>query len=198
MRCPILLPARANTSKGAEAPIANATVRTTVDQPISPVAPATVTAANTGPAHGTYTAPNAKPTIKPPRPRAFVCKNVGRGRCSKGFSTILPSGGMSILRPTSTKRPIPTQRTVAWGKPSAFNATVPSSVMTEKLVAMPATTLKGRARSPVATASTTGNTGKMHGEIPVTTPPIRPIAANSHMLTSSSFWMFVPAFPEHP
>ena len=186
MRSPILFPASANTSNGADAPRANATVSTTVDQPMSPVAPATVTAASTGPAQGTYTAPSAMPTTKPPRPRALFCRNTGRGRYSKGLSTRCPSCGTIMPSPTSTNRVMPIQRRIPVGKPRAPSTTVPSKVMAEKLSAMPATTRKGRARSPVVTANTTGSTGRMHGEIPVTTPPIRPIAANSHMVWASS------------
>ncbi len=53
MRSATPRPARANASNGMAVPIAKATVSATVRSPILPVAPATVIAARTGPAHGT-------------------------------------------------------------------------------------------------------------------------------------------------
>ena len=63
-------PASAKASSGIAVPTAKPRVRPTVRRPMWPVAPATVMAASTGPAHGTKTAPRAIPRTKPLRPAA--------------------------------------------------------------------------------------------------------------------------------
>ena len=58
-------PASAKTSNGSAAPTANDSVSAMVGSPIVPVAPAMTMAASTGPAHGTYSTPSARPSPKP-------------------------------------------------------------------------------------------------------------------------------------
>ena len=134
------LPPRANMDSGMAAPMANAMVSAMIEASISPVAAATVMAARTGPAHGTYTAPRANPTTKPPRPCALVRSAWRRGSRSNGACTHSPSTGMSMPRPTRTSNPMPTQRTVSWGSPNKLSTIEPLRVIAAKLTTMPATT----------------------------------------------------------
>jgi hypothetical protein len=55
--------AKANSGKAF--PRANVAVNTSAPGPICDVLPATTIAAGTGPAHGTYNAPNVRPRPKP-------------------------------------------------------------------------------------------------------------------------------------
>ena len=85
--CP---PARATASSGIAVPTANAAVTKTAVSPTRCVAPTTVMAASTGPAHGTYSTPSASPsTNPPPRPLGRRVLILANGRSSSA-----PSGGI--------------------------------------------------------------------------------------------------------
>ncbi|BBN50198.1 hypothetical protein JPH1_46730 [Mycobacterium avium subsp. hominissuis] len=67
-------PASAKASSGSAFPAANVAVNTSAPGPIEEVPPATTIAASTGPAHGTYSAPNVRPRPKPSAPgRLWRC-----------------------------------------------------------------------------------------------------------------------------
>lgn len=92
-----------------------------------------------------------------------------------------------MLKPTSTSSATPAQRSTSLGSPRALSTTVPSSVTSVKLSAMPLATSHGRRRVSALTASTIGSTGRMHGDSPVTSPPISPISATSQAMFPSLF-----------
>ena len=142
-RSAIRRPASAKNSSGIAVPTPKATVSATVCAPIFPVAPATVIAASTGPAHGTYTAPRASPRMNPP------CSPVTRscGIRAKGRSSSSSTRGKSIAIPSRTSTTRPAQRMMSCGSGSALSTRVPSSVMRLKLNARPATIEYGRSRA---------------------------------------------------
>ena len=156
--------------------MANEMQRTAMRASISPVAPATVIAANTGPAQGTKTIPMARPTANPPLSRARACNLCARGRNWNGHSSSSCSFGKIIPRPTRTKRAMPSFHKISAGSPSALSKVVAKSVTTVKLVTKPPITSHGRDLEPWDTASTSGRMGNIHGEIPVIRPPIKPMA----------------------
>ena len=186
-------PARAKTSSGRAAPIANETVSTTVSTPMRPVEPATVIAASTGPAQGTYTAPSARPSGNPPRSvPTFRC-----GIHENGFSSSCSKRGTMSPTPISTSTTMPAQRSTSCGRPSRPRMSEPTSVNRLKLTTSPAITRYGRQR-PACGASVvplalcappdrkmTGSTGRMHGEMPVMRPPRRPMRAR--VITGPAF-----------
>ena len=83
-------PATAMTSSGTAVPTANAAASTTAVSPTRWVAPTTVRAARTGPAHGTYSTPRARPSTNPlVAPLGLRVRTRANGRSSSA-----PSGGM--------------------------------------------------------------------------------------------------------
>src|ERR1700753_2312310 len=137
-------PASAKISSGNAVPTAKARVSATVVTPIRPVAPATVIAASTGPAHGTYTAPRARPSTKPPWPEPTRrCGIQVNGRSSRSWTR-----GTIMATPTSTSTTRPTQRMMSLGSGSTLRNRVPSSVNAAKLRVSPATTRYGRDPGP--------------------------------------------------
>ena len=195
-------PASAKNSKGSAAPTANDSVSAMVDRPMVPVAPAMTMAARTGPAHGTYSTPSAKPSPKPllPEPNCFC------GSRENGFSNTASNCGKIRPMPMATSATSATHRIASCGRRSSDSRAEPTSVTTLKLSTKPAMTRYGRSASdserlvltavatpPPASAGfseralwvpekkITGRTGRMHGEIPVIKPPMKPIRTSVSM-----------------
>ena len=102
---------------------------------------------------------------------------------ANGHSIRCCSGGKIRPRPISVSTTSAAQRIASWGRCSADRTAEPARVTTLKLHTRPAITRYGRAaavcaRSPsTPEKNTTGSTGRMHGEIPVMSPPRKPMSA---------------------
>ena len=137
-------------------------------QPTSLFAATTVTAASTGPAHGTNTSPSEMPSRNPPPPAR---KRESR---ANGRSIQSASCGMSSVAATRKSRAIARLRRKSAGRPSLSSSHAANSVKTTKLATRPVTIRSGL--RPVAPpASRIGSTGSTQGEIAVTTPARNPI-----------------------
>ena len=95
----------------------------------------------------------------------------------------------------ATKAASATQRITSCGRCNSDSSAEPTSVTTLKLSTSPAITRYGRDTSRLTSTATvpsgvpvvpekkiTGNTGRMHGEMPVMRPPTRPINASDTMI----------------
>ena len=160
-------------------------------RPICAVAPATTIAASTGPAHGTYSTPSARPRPKP-LVRDAICFC---GRRANGRSSSSSKRGKIRPSPIATNATSATQRIASCGRCSNDSSAEPTRVTRLKLSTSPAITRYGRDTSRLASTATvpsavpvvpekkiTGNTGRMHGEMPVMRPPTRPINASDTMI----------------
>ena len=136
-------PARAKNSRGSAAPTANDSVSAIVDNPMVPVAPAMTMAARTGPAHGTYSTPRARPSPKPllPEPNCFC------GSRENGFSSSASNCGKIRPIPIATNATRATQRMASCGRPTSESNAEPARVTTEKLNTSPLITRYGRSVS---------------------------------------------------
>ncbi len=179
------LPATATTNSGTAAPAANAAVRNTAVQPTRWVAPTTVMAASIGPAQGTNKRPQARPMTRPAAvPLGWRPPNLAKGRSNSS-----PRGGIKKPRPTATSTAIPASWRKSWGRRSADRTSEPARIKKLKLITRPPTTATGRRRAPrvgrpsdrrpAPATSTTGRTGRMHGEIPATIPATKPTTISS-------------------
>ena len=91
-------------------------------RPMVPVAPATTIAASTGPAHGTYSTPSARPSPKPllPEPNCFC------GSLENGFSRSASNCGKINPRPITTSATSATQRMASCGRCSSDSSAEPA------------------------------------------------------------------------
>ena len=172
----------ASTSRGTAAPAAYETVSTTEDHPTRWVAATTEMAASTGPAHGTKTSPRLIPSTSPlvdedwrPRPNR-----------EKGIARSSPTFGISSPSARTKRRARPRLRRKSAGRPRYESSEPPTRVNSEKLATMPPMMAKGRRRLPPAEppAAITGTTGITQGEMPVISPPMKPITSNEFMRPS--------------
>src|SRR5215210_3171912 len=149
---------------------------------MSPVAASAVTAASTGPAHGTKTRPRLAPRTKPLLP-ALARRRVRKRR---GRSGMAPTRGTSNVTASTSRSAIARSRRKSSGSPSASRSDAPATVKTVKLPTSPAMIPYGL-RPDAPPARRIGSTGRTHGEIAV----IRPASTAIPMSTT----IFSPAGP---
>ncbi len=140
------------------------------------MAPSTVIAASTGPAHGTNTRPKANPMTKPPL-ELLGWRPTNR---AKGRSSHSPRTGTTKPSPTRPKSTIPVHINVLWGRCSPERISEPASTRRLKLKTRPSTIATERRHEPLGFAAasgaaapatnTMGRTGKMQGEMPAISP----------------------------
>ena len=182
-------PASAKASSGIAVPTAKPRVRPTVRRPMWSVAPATVMAARTGPAHGTKTAPRAIPRTKPlpPVPADALGEAV--------------EGPLEQVPERRHQQPEPDQhqqdqadpadgvvRQVQAGQDQAAEQGEDREAQRQAeddQVGPPpgaaragAWRFRSRARPVPPPRKTTGSTGRTHGDSPVMIPPTRPISTS--------------------
>ena len=176
-------------------------------------------AAITGPAHGTYTAPSARPrTNGPPALDGSGCGSRVNGccrtRCTAGTTRPSPARNSTIS---------PAQRSTPAGRCSAVTSSDPVRVSTAKLSTRPATIRTAPPRRATATVptvpsppgswpgipglvvmlpapkKTAGSTGSTQGDTAVTAPASTPISSRVNTIrhTARCPWL-LPSLPEAP
>src|SRR4051794_36207851 len=135
---------------------------------MSLLAATTLTAASTGPAHGTKTRPSESPSRKPPP--------LARRRVSgaKGRSSSSAKRGKRSVAATTKSSASARFRSRSFGSPRRSRTHVAKSVKLVNPTTSPATIRSGL-RPLAPPASRIGRTGSTHGEIAVTIPARRPI-----------------------
>src|SRR5919109_2339919 len=166
--------APATPSIGTAAPAAYASATKNVSSPPPPVAESAVTAASTGPAHGTKTSPRLRPRTMP----LLSVRGRVRPRRSSGRSASAASCGTSSVAATRNSRTIARFLSMSCGSPSESSSDDPMTVKTLKLPTSPRMIPYGR-RPEAPPASRMGRTGRTHGEIAVISPARKAIPSST-------------------